>query len=430
MSSAPTRRHILLGTAAVSLSVGGLLMPDNAFACHDYKGPSGTGCAAYKKDQASGGSSTPASSPSSPTTSSPQTSSPQSSGDPKVSGGTIRVSNGSQLQSALGSASAGNRIELANGTYSGKFTITKSGTKASPILIESSSRLQAELRSQLSIQGDHVIVSGLSFRGVGIELRAANCRVTRCYFNGGGTLISARGAANAEIDRNELTRWSSRGIHFDPEEDRRTGLKPHIYRNYFHSSMGDNRNNGVIIGDNGAHHKINVGALVEYNLFENMQNAKTFSTKSSGNMIRYNTMINCQGITNRWGVANRYIGNWLERCDAFRITDLKVVVEGNKLVNCKYGMLVLAGDERSSDQRRGGYPASDSCQLIDNDAGQITVGTTYSGFKFPAVNTELRGNRGSVKRASETNTRITSTDQGRAGKLAVKLGPSQVGPRS
>ena len=49
------------------------------------------------------------------------------------------MSNGSQLAQALKNASAGNAIELANGTYGGSFQITKSGTKGNPILITASS---------------------------------------------------------------------------------------------------------------------------------------------------------------------------------------------------------------------------------------------------------------------------------------------------
>ena len=440
MSPAPTRRHALLGTASIALisGLGGVLLPNSAFACHSYKSKSDgqTGCAAYKRDQAGGASS----GASSKTASKPQTTSTassdtqESSGDPEVSGRTIRVSSSSQLRSALASAGPGNRIELANGTYSGNFAITTSGTKSNPILIESASRLGAELRSDLDIRGDHVVVSGLSFKSAAVNLRAHNCRVTRCYFNGGGTTISVRGADNAEIDHNEITNWSGRGVDFDPEEERRQGLRPHIYRNYFHDSKGASDNTAIGIGQHSRHHSFMVGALVEYNLCINIPGYKGIFCKSSGNTIRYNTMIDCQGMVNRHGYKNKYIGNWLENSLDLIINDDDCLAEGNKLINCKNGLRIMAGNITSSQvpSQNAGYPYADGCQIINNETSLIQVGMTYSGWKrtYPALNTILSGNTGRVKLQTERGTKIASSGQSSAGKAAVKLRPNQVGPRS
>lgn len=429
MSSVLTRRRTLLGTAAIALTPT-LLLPSDASACHDYEGPSGTGCAAFRADRKKRSNSS--------SNVSPQQSAPSStgsaSGDPKVNGRTIRVSNGSQLQSALASARAGSKIELANGTYRGNFSITNSGTKSNPILIESASRLRAELSSSLAIRGDHVIVSGLSFQGASVNLRAHNCRVTRCYFNGGGTAISVRGADNAEIDRNEITRWSGRGIDFDPEEERRKGLRPHIYRNYFHDSKGAKDNGAISIGQYSLHHKYKVNALVEYNLCVDVPKYKAIFCKSSENTIRYNTLIKCQGLVNRHGFRNKYIGNWLEDSIDLIINDEGCLVEGNKLVNCKNGLRIMAGDISSSQvtSQNGGYPYADGCQIIDNDTNLIQVGITYRGWKrtYPARNTVLRGNTGKVSLQKQNGTKVNSSGQGNAGKAAVKLRPNQVGPWS
>lgn len=439
MSPAPSRRQILLGATAVSLSVGGVLMPDSAFACHKYEGPGGTGCGAYKRDQAAGVSSTPSSTPQPSDTqessNEPEVSSPQQgSGEPEVSGRTIRVTNGSQLQSALGSASAGNRIELADGTYSGTFVIRNSGTKSNPILIEASNRLKPQLRNHIDLRGDYVIVSGLSFSGAGVNLRAHNCRVTRCYFNGGGTIISIRGAGNAEIDHNEITNWSGRGVDFDPEEERRQGLRPHIYRNYFHDSQGVNKNAAISIGQYSAHHAFKVEAIVEYNLCVNIARYKGIFCKSSNNTVRYNTMINCQGMVNRHGRGNRYIGNWLENSIDLIINDENCVVEGNKLVQCKNGLRIMAGNTTSSQvtSQDAGYPYASGCRIINNDTNLIQVGMTYSGWTrtYPALNTVLSGNTGTVKLQTQQGTEVDSSGQGSAGNAAVKLRPNQVGPSS
>jgi hypothetical protein len=68
MSTAPTRRQALLGSAAFSLSLGGLLMPGSAFACHTYKSPvdGRVGCGPQKRDLTNGVSGGSTSTPGSP----------------------------------------------------------------------------------------------------------------------------------------------------------------------------------------------------------------------------------------------------------------------------------------------------------------------------------------------------------------------------
>ena len=446
MSPAPTRRQALFGTASFALisGLGGALVPDSAFACHRYKSPvdGGTGCGARKRDMAnglsgeedSGSASQPQGGTSSNTDTPSDTGTSSGSGKPEVNGKTVRVSNAAQLRSALSSARAGHRIELANGTYSGSFQITSSGTKNDPILIEASSRLKAELRSKLRVRGNHVIVSGLSFQNAGVELRAANCRVTRCYFDNSGTAISVRGADNAEIDHNEVTRWGGKGIDIDPRYERRSGYRPHIYRNYLHDSNGKNDNAAINIGQQAGHHDEKINAVVEYNLCVNVPRYKAIFCKSSQNTIRYNTLINCQGLVNRHGYENKYISNYLEKTNDFIINDKKCVAEGNKLVNCKNGLRVMAGDITSSEvpKKTGGHPNAEGCQVINNDTDTIRVGAIYSDFDkiIPAIDTYLSGNTGRIVQEKQSGTRIASSSQSRAGSGARKLSTKDVGPWS
>jgi hypothetical protein len=344
------------------------------------------------------------------------------------------VGNGQQLEKALASAKAGNRIQLADGSYSGNFLITASGTSSAPILIEASNRLQAVLQSGLVVRGDHVVVSGLSFRGGGVALRAHNCRVTRCYFNGISTAISVRGADKAEIDRNEVTNWSGKGVDFDPAYERRNGYRPHIYRNYFHNSAGDNKNAAINIGQQARHHGELVRAVVEYNLIEDVPRYKALFCKSSQNIIRYNSLFNCQGLVNRHGFENQYIGNWLEDSIDFIINDKSCVANGNRLINIKNGLRVFAGDI-TSDQVKdlsGGHPRAESCQIIENETDRITVGATYSSWEriYPALNTVLRGNTGRISFNRESGTQVSTSGQSNAGAAARKLQPKDVGPWS
>ncbi|MCU1675512.1 MAG: hypothetical protein JWM93_270 [Frankiales bacterium] len=77
---------------------------------------------------------TPSPTPTSATPS-PTTTSASPSPTPTTSGTVVRVSTASQLSSALSAATAGETILLADGTYSGHFTLSRSGTSAANIRI-------------------------------------------------------------------------------------------------------------------------------------------------------------------------------------------------------------------------------------------------------------------------------------------------------
>lgn len=113
---------------------------------------------------------------------------------PTIPAGTsvVNVSSSSQLSSALNSATAGQRIVLANGTYSGDFTIdTKNGTSGSGISIEAANTGGAVFSSGSTFRVEdcsYVTVQGLTFNfdnaGDLFQFRGSShhCRLTRCTF--------------------------------------------------------------------------------------------------------------------------------------------------------------------------------------------------------------------------------------------------------
>ena len=139
-------------------------------------------------------------------------------------------------------------------------------------------------------------------------------------------------------------------------------------------------------------------------------------------------------MVNRHGYENKYINNWLEDTIDFIINDRKCVAEGNKLVNCKNGLRVMAGNITSDQviQVTGGHPHADGCEIINNDTSRIQVGATYSSWNkiIPAANTILRGNTGKIVQQRQTGTQLVSSAQSGAGAGAVKLRPNEVGPWS
>lgn len=106
---------------------------------------------------------------------------------------TVSVASSSALTTALSNATPGTRIVLANGTYSGSFTVqSKNGTSSSGISIEAASTGGAVFASGSTWtvkDSSYVTLKGLSFpyelgSGNLVQFRgtAHHCRVTRCLF--------------------------------------------------------------------------------------------------------------------------------------------------------------------------------------------------------------------------------------------------------
>jgi len=90
----------------------------------------------------------------------------------------VPVSNAAGLTSALSSATAGDVITLANGTYAGAFSLYASGTASNPIVIRGASRDGVVLDGQncascnvFEVYGDYVHVERLTIRNAQRALR-------------------------------------------------------------------------------------------------------------------------------------------------------------------------------------------------------------------------------------------------------------------
>lgn len=268
------------------------------------------------------------------------------------------VSNNSGLSSALAGVNPGDSIVMAAGNYSG-FTVTRSGTAANPITIQSASLGVATNNTgiikfsavsnvilfglTITSSGGSLTVDGTS-RSVGVVLtNCVSCRVTHCNFKmtgiAGGTawvMIGGPSYSN-RVDHCDFGPNSiGNGTHFiwpvgnatiagvtAPSDRMPWALgygpfNPNMARytmvdhNYFHdqaSGVGEIMVLGAI-GDTGDYQ--DGFTTVEYNLFVNCNgDPEIISSKSSGNTLRYNTVRTSAGVFSlRAGNHSSIYGNF------------------------------------------------------------------------------------------------------------------------
>ena len=148
-----------------------------------------------------------------------------------------------------------------------------------------------------------------------------------------------------------------------------------------------------------------MGALVENNLFERVDvDSETISVKSSGNIIRQNTFLDCRSRpTNRFGNKNSWHANWIENCRGMWIYGAGHELVGNRVSGSRDGMCLMAGNTTPNAIRvgkRGGKsrdlrPHCEDVTLIGNDADHLIVGKVLKqngeAFTMPAVRTRIEG---------------------------------------
>ena len=144
----------------------------------------------------------------------------------KVSWDTIRVTNASELDSALSNASAGDKIVIASGTYKGNFKLAKGGSKSKPIWIVGESTSNVPYISGDDINnGTALAIDGENKGGIGY-IYIQNLKVTKAR-----TGIAVDQANYVTIDDVEVYKVGQSAIHL------RDGSKYSIVKNsYIHDT--------------------------------------------------------------------------------------------------------------------------------------------------------------------------------------------------
>jgi Right handed beta helix region len=112
----------------------------------------------------------------------------------------VPVSGADALRAALAGALPGDRIELADGSYEGKFTITRDGTQAAPIVLAGSARA--------------AIDGGGIKGGRALTLQADWWRLTGFTIHNGQKGLMAEGANHTVVDGLTVYDIGDEAIHF------------------------------------------------------------------------------------------------------------------------------------------------------------------------------------------------------------------------
>jgi hypothetical protein len=372
------------------------------------------------------------------------------------------VNNGSDLQARLNAAVAGDHIIVANGTYTGNYTVPgRSGTAQNPIVIRAANMHGAIFTGNVCIQingGNHVWVYGLRFNGfrsIGVQWTGNDHRILRNWFSDfGRTNEYINSFAMQTPNRNDRchigynlienprefreggtsfnqTRWGYRGRH--PANQSSYDLR--IYRNHFRNFP--NRKSAGYSDQAEAIELAPIGGFfdtryrIEYNLFENFawtQGGVIDVKAGQAGIIEYNTFVNSgmRAIDIRAVKNCTARHNWMENTQGLSMYGVDHVVIGNRVVGSG-GFFALRGNGNES--LDGSSLARVVNALFQCNIGNLRIGLDYSstGTSFLPTGVVVNGHTGSVNIQSGSGVTQNPgfscpTNQ------AFKLSANQVGP--
>jgi hypothetical protein len=226
-----------------------------------------------------------------------------------ASAAVVRVTSLPALQAALDAAKPGDRIELADGTYTAGKAIS---IRRSGITVTAEHIGRAEIRGSAGFTFgsgvSDVVVQGFNLRHTGalsVPADAHHVRITRNTFQlnvpvipddaGGWLVINGN---DVQADHNTFQNRVNEGVYVHVG-----GPKPGIaerswvHHNYFYNHMfsGSNGGESIRVG-NSDRQSHSANSLVEHNLFEKANgDSEAISVKSSDNIVRHNTITDSRG---------------------------------------------------------------------------------------------------------------------------------------
>lgn len=286
-----------------------------------------------------------------------------------LSADTITVNSLSALQSAINSATAGDVIIVANGTYtaSGAITITRQGTASQPITITAQSVGGVEISGtsgfQINSPATYIIIKGFVFtHSTGtarIATGATHCTITRnvyeCAAAGTGNkpYLSVSGDDN-EISYNTFQNKNTEGCMITIQGPGSSGMaqRTWIHHNYFYNFSPSGANNSSSIQPGLSGRSLTPAyTLVEKNLFIQCRGEnENIANKSSDNTYRYNTFgTGCTELSLRHGNRMQVYGNFFIGCTGLRFSADDHKIYSNYFESCSFAINCVNGDGEVAD---------------------------------------------------------------------------------
>jgi poly(beta-D-mannuronate) lyase len=278
---------------------------------------------------------------------------------PAVVGATeYRVSTPTQITEALKSARPGDTLTMTNGNWSNSAIMFAGyGTASAPIFLRAESYGGVVLSgtSMLGISGKHLVVDGLVFRNgqskagtAVVEFRGTNGESDSCRLT--NTVISDYNPIDSTMDYKWVSLYGTRNRvdHCYLRGKKHLGTTLVVWVNAtkpnYHQIDHNHFAYRPVYPVNGAE-TIRVGTsdvsmsdsytVVEYNLFEECNGEiEIISSKSCGNIYRYNTFVSCQGtLTLRHGNRCTVEGNFFFGNHAPNSGGIRIIGEDHKVFN-------------------------------------------------------------------------------------------------
>jgi poly(beta-D-mannuronate) lyase len=321
--------------------------------------------------------------------------------------------------SVLSSLREGDTVMIEEGTYVDiQQAISGSGTESKPITVyaQTLGGVKFTGTTGFTVSGDHITVAGLVFDGTGETVcnvfqgryillmpNSQYCRVTNCVFDNNDdtqstheTLFVELAGFNHRIDHNVFEGKNDKGpsLYLKPEkiESKTTPRHHRVDHNYFgpRSNISLNGYEGIRVSWSGRQNWA-MDCLVEYNYFYktidagNSGESEVISSKSGGNVYRYNTLEACYGeIHLRHGdgctvESNFFIGpNNATRESGVIVVGENHIVRNNYFESIKgghpggyrYALVLMKGNpdwaENGLDTSDNTYEAPNNCMIANN----------------------------------------------------------------
>ena len=337
-----------------------------------------------------------------------------------------------ELTTAINNAAAGTTIVLADGTYTGPFSVTnKNGTSSSRITIRAANQGRAIISGNggFPISGSSFItIQGLKFTNLGTAIALTNSnhvRITRNRLalatNASATkwiVLNGTASNNNQIDHNEFGPRHDLGqmISIDGSSGQ-VAQNTLIEFNYFHDADPQTSNGGetIRVGLSGLSMSDGFNTI-QNNLFVNCDSdAEVISVKSKNNTVRYNTFRNNKGqVTARHGHNNSYYGNFFfgdgvkAGVGGFRIYGNDHRIYNNYLENLTSDAINIDGGDFDAGPDGSNFTSADLTKhwrvyrtqvtnntVVNSKGGSVAIGRS---FTFAPVDCRVANNivKGSV----------------------------------